>query len=392
MGAFAAWRAGRSERRLQREQRLRELLEPPSSEQQDQAREVARREAEFATRMAQEGPEDRLRRLAEAWNARDRNRAVDDLPRVMDQTAWRRHRDSFASLVANWPGEPVLLWAEPAVGSKNRMWTRMAVLGLPRQRHATTAAAANRHIACGVQMAVPDRSYCGDPWSPGNVTYSGSMPREPRGEIVNISPHVNYWGSSPIAAPAGTLAGDAIWTMDLLIDLVENRNRFGSLQARLDKNDNIQLETIPADPAQPPRTRRRPRPTPRLVRDAAEAEEMAAEWVRWLGWAHAKRTPATADGGIDVLGRNARSTSKVAAQVKFEALPTGRPILQGLYGAGHGEGADTWLFFSSAGYTAQAQEWAGKVGMALFRFTLDGGIEGINPRARELLQHPRAGR
>ncbi|MEV7431824.1 restriction endonuclease [Nocardioides sp. NPDC092400] len=128
----------------------------------------------------------------------------------------------------------------------------------------------------------------------------------------------------------------------------------------------------------PPRMDR-PRPEPRMVRDAAEAEALAAEWVRWLGWIDAAMTPPGADGGVDVSGR---ADDGVVAQVKFEAVKTGRPVLQALYGAGHGLGAKHWVFFSSAGYTTQAVAWADQVGMLLFRFTLDGSIEPVNFAAR----------
>ena len=70
--------------------------------------------------------------------------------------------------------------------------------------------------------------------------------------------------------------------------------------------------------------------------------------------------------------------------MKFEAVKTGRPVLQGLYGAGHALGAKYWVFLSSAGYTAQAREWAESVQMALFRFTLDGGIEPVSHEASRL--------
>lgn len=122
-----------------------------------------------------------------------------------------------------------------------------------------------------------------------------------------------------------------------------------------------------------------PRPAPRMVRDAAEAEALAADWVRWLGWTDASITQPGADGGVDVLGR---AEGGVAAQVKFEAVKTGRPVLQALYGAGHGLGVKHWVFFSSAGYTTQAVAWADHVGMLLFRFALDGTIEPINSDAR----------
>ena len=127
---------------------------------------------------------------------------------------------------------------------------------------------------------------------------------------------------------------------------------------------------------------RGPRPEKRLVRDAYEAEEMVALWVRWLGWPDAETTVVTGDGGIDVIGSG--PGGRAVAQVKFEAKPTGRDRLQALFGAGHGVGATAWLFFNSAGYTVHAVDWADEVGMALFRFTLDGDIQPENQSAEDL--------
>ena len=127
---------------------------------------------------------------------------------------------------------------------------------------------------------------------------------------------------------------------------------------------------------------RAPRPEKRLVRDAYEAEEMVALWVRWLGWPDAETTVMTGDGGIDVIGSG--PSGLAVAQVKFEAKPTGRDRLQALFGAGHSQGATSWLFFNSAGYSRPAVDWADQVGMALFRFTLDGDIQPENRFAEDL--------
>lgn len=122
-----------------------------------------------------------------------------------------------------------------------------------------------------------------------------------------------------------------------------------------------------------------PSPPPRLVRDAAEAESLATEWIGWLGWPDAITTRAVADEGVDVIGRG---NGGVVAQVKFEAIKTGRPALQALFGAGQAMKVEHFVFFSSAGYSSQAQQWADGVGMMLFRFTLNGSIEPINSAAR----------
>jgi HJR/Mrr/RecB family endonuclease len=122
---------------------------------------------------------------------------------------------------------------------------------------------------------------------------------------------------------------------------------------------------------------------PRMVRSAAEAEELCAEWIRWMGFADADVTVAGADGGLDVVGSN--ETGTIAAQVKFEAVSAGRPKVQALYGAGMAAGASIFAFFSSAGYTQQAEQWASGVGMALFGFALDGSIVAANEAAEHLM-------
>ena len=63
------------------------------------------------------------------------------------------------------------------------------------------------------------------------------------------------------------------------------------------------------------------RPPPRLVRSPQDAEDAAADWMRYLGFPDACRTPDGADGGIDV------TSSRGVAQVKLEGKPTGRPSI-----------------------------------------------------------------
>jgi len=119
-------------------------------------------------------------------------------------------------------------------------------------------------------------------------------------------------------------------------------------------------------------------PSPRLVKGAAAAEEYAAEVMRALGFTDARTTTGGADGGIDV------ESATGVAQVKMEGLPTGRPALQALVGAATVEGKMP-VFFSLAGYTDQALQWAERSGMACFEFAFDGSLEGRTVLARELL-------
>jgi hypothetical protein len=73
-----------------------------------------------------------------------------------------------------------------------------------------------------------------------------------------------------------------------------------------------------------------------MVGDDREAEEHAAEWMRYLGYTDATCTPPGAGGGVDVVSARA-----AAAQKKG-------------------------VFFSLAGYTEQARAFADSVGVALF--------------------------
>lgn len=140
------------------------------------------------------------------------------------------------------------------------------------------------------------------------------------------------------------------------------------------------------DPPNRPKEPKPPRvpepPEPRLVRDVSESEALAADWLKYMGWPKARTTSLTLDRGLDVLGKHP-VLGTVAAQVKFEAKKTGRPAVQALYGAGHGEGAQHWIFFSSAGYSPMAIEWADQMEIGLFRFTLDGSIEPMNRPAKQ---------
>lgn len=119
-------------------------------------------------------------------------------------------------------------------------------------------------------------------------------------------------------------------------------------------------------------------PEPRLVKTAALAEEYAAEVMRALGFYDASTTPPGCDGGIDVVSADA------VAQVKMEGLPTGRPVLQALFGAASVDGKRA-VFFSLAGYTTQALEWAERAAIACFEFAFDGSIEARTPAAEHLL-------
>ncbi|MGH8894256.1 MAG: restriction endonuclease [Actinomycetes bacterium] len=123
----------------------------------------------------------------------------------------------------------------------------------------------------------------------------------------------------------------------------------------------------------------RARPTPRLFRTPREAEQMACEWMRFLGWDDAALTRAGTDGGVDVRARGA------VAQGKAEVVKTSSDRLQALYGVATYENRKA-VFFSLAGFTHDAQTWAEGTGMLLFQFDHSGHVQAANRAAAQLLK------
>jgi len=115
--------------------------------------------------------------------------------------------------------------------------------------------------------------------------------------------------------------------------------------------------------------------TAREGKDWVVAEEIAAKFLRQVGYRDARTTAPGSDRGLDVLGTG------VAAQVKYMSRPCGRPLLQQLVGAAGGRHA---IFFSHAGYSQQAIEYADFVGMALFEIILPATVRPINGAARTM--------
>ncbi|MGZ6744588.1 MAG: restriction endonuclease [Nocardioides sp.] len=117
-------------------------------------------------------------------------------------------------------------------------------------------------------------------------------------------------------------------------------------------------------------------PEPGSVAEWQEAELLAERLLHQLGFEDATRTPAGADKGLDV------SSDVLAAQVKYTSTPVGRPVLQQLQGAAGGRIA---VFFSRAGFTGAAREYADEVGMALFTLTLPVRVSAVNAAAERMV-------
>lgn len=122
------------------------------------------------------------------------------------------------------------------------------------------------------------------------------------------------------------------------------------------------------------------RPEQRPVRDWKAAEQLAAAWMRYLGFPDAHVTPEGADGGIDVRARHA------LAQVKFKASQVGGPDLQRLFGARGTATEKQLLFFTGTAYSSKATEYANATGIALFVYDWLGDVEGANDTARRMLR------
>jgi hypothetical protein len=112
-----------------------------------------------------------------------------------------------------------------------------------------------------------------------------------------------------------------------------------------------------------------------------DAERNAAERMIAMGFLDARVTVGGADGGIDVSAHNA------LAQVKWRGGVSGRPDLQRLFGARGAALDKQLLFFSAAGYSTNALDYADSTGIALFVYEPDGELVASNSAAEALLAH-----
>lgn len=114
-------------------------------------------------------------------------------------------------------------------------------------------------------------------------------------------------------------------------------------------------------------------PPSRLLMQWSDAEVLAHEYCRWLGYQRANLTGEGADGGVDIEG------PELVAQVKMHNRPTGRPEIQQLYGIAASINK-RGLFFAMS-YSSDALEWADKVGVRLYQFKRDGTVRPIGSAA-----------
>ncbi|MGQ4330690.1 restriction endonuclease [Streptomyces hayashii] len=114
----------------------------------------------------------------------------------------------------------------------------------------------------------------------------------------------------------------------------------------------------------------------RTIRTWQDAELAAVDHMRSLGFTDARVTGAGADGGIDVIARDA------IAQVKHYSQPIGVGFVRELRGVA--DSHQHLLFYASGGYTKSAQQFADERRVALFSILELGHITPLNTAAAHL--------
>ncbi|MGA5000389.1 hypothetical protein ACPCB7_20445 [Streptomyces arboris] len=129
-----------------------------------------------------------------------------------------------------------------------------------------------------------------------------------------------------------------------------------------------------------PRTAAHPRPSfrPRTIRTGHDAVSAAALYLTWLGYREVARPRVRTAGGIDL-----RATGLVA-QVDATTRPVELRAVECLWLNALGASA-AGVFFSLAGYTAEARARADGVGLPLFVMDLTGAPQPVNSPADELV-------
>ncbi|WP_439564936.1 restriction endonuclease [Microcella sp.] len=141
-------------------------------------------------------------------------------------------------------------------------------------------------------------------------------------------------------------------------------------------------EQAAAEAARAALIRSRPAPAPQPLPYGASprgAELLVVEWMRHLGFLDAQATPERADGGIDATSETA------VAQVKHYKGKVSVVEVRELFGVAASRGMRA-LFFTSAGYTAEAIAFATATEMPLFVYSAElGTLRGMTAPATALL-------
>lgn len=122
-----------------------------------------------------------------------------------------------------------------------------------------------------------------------------------------------------------------------------------------------------------------PEPSPRPIRSPRDAEIAACDWLSYFGDREVRLGPGVADAGVDV------ESAESVVQVKAGDTPTGRPVVQQIFGIAALE-KKIGMVFSVAPYTVEAVQWAARAGVALFNMDLSARVTSVNERAHRILE------
>ncbi|WP_430752683.1 restriction endonuclease [Paenarthrobacter sp. NEAU-H11] len=143
------------------------------------------------------------------------------------------------------------------------------------------------------------------------------------------------------------------------------------------------VATVPASHV-PDRPRRElawtpcgPQPSAMASCNDRQAEFLARDWMLFLGESGCQVSPATRDGGADVV------SGRFVAEVKHHAAPVGPALVRQIFGVATAEGK-TALFFSLSGYSSASIEFGEQVKMALFVYDFTQGTLDARTPAAEL--------
>jgi hypothetical protein len=113
-----------------------------------------------------------------------------------------------------------------------------------------------------------------------------------------------------------------------------------------------------------------------VILDGIASESTMGEWLAEHG-IDVIPTGATRDGGVDLRGPGH------VAQVRMTSAKVGPTPVQAIVGVGFVEGRQP-LFFSKAGYTPAALDWAEQAQLALFTFSDGGHVRAANRFAEQI--------
>lgn len=141
--------------------------------------------------------------------------------------------------------------------------------------------------------------------------------------------------------------------------LMRNRAEQASREQRARPKRDPRLPPLRSEstPTPPQAAPSRESPVGRIpLKTWQDAELFAEQWMQQNGYPDAHRTPPGADGGVDVVSRDA------VCQVKHHAKAVQLSEIQRLAGIASHEGKQA-IFFSLNGYTAKAKAWGQQAGV-----------------------------